>query len=73
VEVYKSECREIVRRFLAHEISFTLCIAALEAAVADVSPRLTSDQMDELRQITLANNAAVMEEMARRGVVEKPN
>jgi hypothetical protein len=66
VEVYKRECHDIVQRFLANKISFAWCTAALEAALADVTPRLKPDEITELRQLALANNAVVMEEMARR-------
>jgi hypothetical protein len=72
IEVYKSECREILRRFLAHKIGFTSCIAALEDAPADVMPRLTPDEIVELRQFALANNGVVMDEMARRSATQHP-
>ena len=39
-EVYKSETQEIIRRFLARRLSFPDCIAALDAALAGLVPRL---------------------------------
>jgi hypothetical protein len=67
MEVYKRECQEVIRRFLAHRISFPTCIAALDAALADLLPRLTAEQLPILRALALANNEIVMKEMERRG------
>ena len=66
MEVYKSETREIIRRFLLRQLSFPKCIAALDAALAGVLPRLKPEQLDEVRTVMLANNHKVMEEMAMR-------
>jgi predicted Zn-ribbon and HTH transcriptional regulator len=66
VEVYKRETREIIRRFLIHNLSFPSCIAALDAALAGLLPRLQPDQIEKVRAVMLANNEQVMEEMARR-------
>jgi len=46
VEVYESEANEIVRRFLAHKLSFPQCIAGLDAALAGLIPRLTAVPLD---------------------------
>ena len=67
VEVYKQETSEIIRRFMLHQLGFPKTIAALDAALAGVLPLLSPDELDEVRAVTLANNAKVMEEMARRG------
>jgi hypothetical protein len=67
MEVYKSETRDIVRRFLARKLSFSECIAALDAAFARLMPRLQSKDIPALRIEMLANNEAVMKEMERRG------
>jgi CRP/FNR family cyclic AMP-dependent transcriptional regulator len=67
MEVYKSETREIIRRFLAHRLSFDHCVAALDAALADLTPRLTDEQMGSLRALMLENNEIVMKEMEKRG------
>jgi hypothetical protein len=66
VEVYKSETQEIIRRFLARKISFPDCIAALDAALASLVPRMKHDELDTLRSLMLANNEIVMKEMERR-------
>ena len=68
LEVYKSETREVLNRFLQHRISFPNCIAALDAALAGLVPRLTAAQIAPLREIMLANNATVMHEMEMRWV-----
>jgi hypothetical protein len=66
MEVYKSEAREIVRRFLDRRLTFPQCIAALDDALAGV-PILTGEELAELRGVVLANNEAVVQEMLRRG------
>ena len=78
MEVYRDETHEIIRRFLAHGLSFQECIAALDAALAaliqEPLPAATmvhcSGSLDlvEIRAIMLANNQIVMEEMGLRGL-----
>jgi len=67
MEVYKSETREIIKRFLARNLNFPDCIAALDAALAGLVPRLQDGQLSILRALMLANNEIVMKEMERRG------
>ena len=67
MEVYKSETREVIRRFLTHRLSFDECMAALDDALADLTPRLTGEQIAPLRALILENNDIVMKEMERRG------
>jgi hypothetical protein len=67
MEVYKRKTREIVRSFLRHQRSFPDCIAALDAALADLIPRLKDGELAPLRALMLANNETVMKEMERRG------
>ena len=66
MEVHKRETREVIKRFLAHRISFPACVAALDAAFADLMPRLTGEQFAPLRALILENNNMVMKEMERR-------
>src|SRR3954470_332998 len=66
MEVYKSETREVLERFLSRRIGYGECIAALDAALAGVLPRGSSDELPGLRELMLANNAAVSKEMERR-------
>ena len=66
MEVYKSETREVLNRFLRRRLSFPDCIAALDAALAGVLPRLQPSELPALREVMLANNEVVMEEMERR-------
>jgi hypothetical protein len=68
VEVYKRETQEVMRRFLARQLNFPNCIAALDAALAGLLPRLKSEELDEVRAVMLTNNYRVMEEMARRAL-----
>ena len=67
MEVYKSETREVLGRFLSHRLTFPACIAALDAALAGLLPRLRAEELPALRQLVLANNEVVMKEMERRG------
>jgi len=67
MEVYKSETREIIKRFFDHRISLHECLAALDDAFADLTPRLTAEQIAFLRPLALENNNMVMKEMERRG------
>ena len=66
MEVYKRETREVIGRFLLRQLSFPNCIAALDAALAGLLPRLEPEQLDEVRAVMLVNNETVMTEMARR-------
>ena len=67
MEVYKSETREVLDRFLARRLNFPSCIAALDAALAGLLPRLRPEELPALRELMLANNEVVMQEMERRG------
>ena len=66
MEVYKREAREVIRRFLGGRLSFPACIAALDAALAGLVPKVTHQELPELRAVMLANNETVMNEMAKR-------
>jgi len=67
METYEHETRAVIERFLRHELSFPECIAALDAALAELIPRLAGEQLGPLRALMLANNEIVMKEMERRG------
>src|ERR1700686_3331625 len=67
MEVYKSETREVIRRFRAGKLSFHYCVAALDAALAYLSSRLRGEQIAPLRALMMENNDMVMKEMERRG------
>ena len=71
MEVYERETREVVERFLGHTLSFPDCIAALDAALAELIPRLTGEQLTRLRIVMLANNEIVMKEMTRRDAADE--
>jgi CRP/FNR family cyclic AMP-dependent transcriptional regulator len=67
MEVYKSETHEVIKRFLSRRLSFDDCMAALDAALADLTSRATGEQIASLRGVILENNNIVMKEMERRG------
>jgi len=50
-----------------HKLSFHHCMAALDTALADLTSRLTVEQIAPLRPLILENNDIVMKEMERRG------
>ena len=66
MEVYKSETKEVLHGFLCHRLKFPECIAALDAALAGLIPKLTPEQLPEFRAVMLANNARVMKDMEKR-------
>ena len=66
VEAYERETKDVIRRFLGHKLTFPGCIAALDAALARLIPHMQPAQLYELRDLMLANNSRVMEEMAHR-------
>jgi hypothetical protein len=57
----------VIKRFLAHRLTFPQCIAALDAALAGFMPRLSADEIIRLRIVIRADNEIVMKEMERRG------
>jgi CRP/FNR family transcriptional regulator, cyclic AMP receptor protein len=67
MEVYKRETREVIKRFLSRRLSFDECMAALKAALADLTSRATGEEIDDLRPLILENSDIVMKEMERRG------
>ena len=67
VETYRRQTRKVLNRFLDHRLSFPDCIAALDAALAEIMSRLNPDDLPEVRALMLANNDIVMKEMERRG------
>jgi hypothetical protein len=71
MEVFKAETREVLSRFLRRRLSFPDCIAALDAALAGVLPRLQPSELPALREVMLANNNIVMGEMERRAQLRK--
>jgi CRP/FNR family transcriptional regulator, cyclic AMP receptor protein len=67
MDVYKSEAREVIKRFLNYRLSFDECLAALDDALADLASRASKEQIASLRPLILENNDVVMNEMRRRG------
>src|SRR5271168_2991497 len=67
MEAYKREARAVIRRFLNERLSFHECLASLDAALADLTTRLTDEEIEPLRALILENNNIVMKEMERRG------
>jgi CRP-like cAMP-binding protein len=67
MEVFKSEAREVIRRFVDRRLTFPQCVVALEDALADVTPRLSGPQIPLLHALILQNNSIVMKEMEKRG------
>jgi hypothetical protein len=66
MEVYKTETRKVIKRFLRNHLSFDHCIQALDAALGRLIPRMNQEDFPALRALMLANNEIVMSEMERR-------
>lgn len=69
MKAYELETQRIVRRFIDREISFPDCIAALDAALANLIPEMPAEALPALRAIMLSNNEIVMKEMERRSPI----
>lgn len=66
MEAYKCETREVIKRFLTRRISLAERVAALDAALAGLVPKLTCQQLPRLQALVVTNNETAMEEMERR-------
>jgi hypothetical protein len=66
MEVYKRESEEIIRRFLERRIGFHECMAALDAALAGLIPKMTPEELESVKVQMAANHAIVKDEMERR-------
>ena len=66
MEVYKAESQEILRRFVARRITHQECVAALDAALAGVFPRLTVADLAAVQFEVEANHRKVAAELRRR-------
>jgi len=73
VTVYRRETAEIIDRFLCHRLTFSDCIAALDAALTGLIPSLEPEHLPELRAVMLANNEIVREHMWKRERAGKTN
>jgi hypothetical protein len=63
---YKRETGEAIALFLDDKLSFPNCMAALEAALARLIPRVRREHYSAIRALMLENNEIVMKEMGRR-------
>ena len=72
MEVYKTETRKVIKRFLHYQLSFGGCIRALDGALGKLIPRLTQEDLPALRTLILSNNTIVMREMERRREMAAP-
>lgn len=66
MEVYKSETREVIGRFLHYRLNYANCICSLDAAVAALIPRLQCKDLPVLRGLMVVDHEKVMKEMKRR-------
>lgn len=61
MEVYKAETKEILRRYLEEQITYPASVAALDAALAGVLPRMRPENLEEVQSIVRANNEVLGE------------
>ena len=66
LDAYKRETGEAIALFLDNKLSFPDCMAALEAALGHLIPRLRREHYSAIRALMLENNEIVMKEMERR-------
>ena len=66
LDAYKREAGEAIALFLDDKLSFPDCMAALEATLAHLIPRLRREHYSAIRALMLENNEIVMKEMERR-------
>jgi hypothetical protein len=66
-EEYERRSREVIERFLNHNLSYQECTAALKAAFGAVITELTGAELIAVTVLAVRNSEAVMREMARRG------
>jgi dsDNA-binding SOS-regulon protein len=67
---YQRESEEIVRQFLEHKITFAQCVASLDAALANLTPKLRAEQRECLRMLVARNHDAMTREISRRESLE---
>jgi hypothetical protein len=75
MHIYKREIGEILRRFIACEITYPECLAALDAALDAVVRELDPRDLPELQSILASNHDIVAKQMARsaRYTTEPPD
>ena len=67
VEVYRSQTERIIRRFLRYRLTAPDCLAALDASLSRLAPKVPPGELDDLQSVRLAGNNKVSTEMERRG------
>ena len=67
MEVYKRETSEILRCFIDNRISHAECIAALDAALTGLVPRLDPADLPTVQQLIRTGKEVMVKEMRRRG------
>ncbi len=55
MEVYKDECREILKRFMDGRITYPKTVAALDAALDSFILIMHQDDLEEVRSVAKAN------------------
>ncbi len=67
MELYRRKTQKIVSQFLAHDISFEECTAALDAALANLARRgIGEEDHVAFRTLRSMNKGIVMREVERR-------
>jgi hypothetical protein len=72
MQVYERETKEVILRFLSRKLTFPACIAALDASLSRLIQEMRPARLYVLRDLMLANNDLVMDEMARRAAKSAP-
>ena len=66
MEAYKAETAEILRRFMDNRISHPQCLAALDAALSDLVPRMNPSDLRTVQGWIKNDSGVIVKEMRRR-------
>ena len=64
--VYRQEIREVLRRFMAHELSYAECVSMLNAALDGVIRDLEAEDLPALRSLLTSTDEQLKLEVERR-------
>jgi hypothetical protein len=63
---YQRDTGEIIDLFMEEKLTFPECIGRLEAALSSLLKEIPAGEVSSIRDVIIANNEMVMEEMALR-------
>lgn len=67
IEVYRSQSERVIRRFLRYRLTAPDCLAALDANLNRLAPKVGPEDLEALQSVKVAGKRTVTTEMERRG------